>query len=77
MTTKTARPVANEEERRTRRILALVLWNADNKDDMAADPAERKAAYALVKQDYLKKARDLTRRLKNKNLKLLEIEKQA
>ncbi|WP_117295948.1 hypothetical protein [Rhodobacteraceae bacterium W635] len=77
MATKTDRLEHTEEDLRLRRILARVLWNSDHKDDMPSDPAERKAAFDLVRRDYQKKALDLTRRLENNNLKLVETDKQS
>lgn len=44
---------------------------------MPSDPAERKAAFELVKHDYHRKAVDLERRLENNNLKLVELETQV
>lgn len=77
MATKTDRLDPTEEDLRLRRILARLLWNSDHKDDMPSDPAERKAAFDLVRRDYQKKALDLTRRLENNNLKLVETDKQS
>lgn len=76
MPTKTDRPQPTEEELQLRRLLANILWIGDHKDDMPSDPAERKAAFALVRQDYLKKAIDLTRRLENHKLMIVEAKSQ-
>lgn len=72
MATKTDRPKPTEEELRLRRVIANILWHCDHKDDMPSDPAERKAAFDLVKQDYRRKALDLTRSLENNNLMIVE-----
>lgn len=77
MPTKTDRPQPTEEELQLRRLLANILWIGDHKDDMPSDPAERKAAFALVRQDYLKKAIDLTRRLENHKLMIVEAKPQG
>lgn len=76
MATKTERPKPTEEELRLRRTLANILWHTDHKDNMPSDPAERKAAFDLVKQDYQRKALDLTRRLENNNLMIVESDPQ-
>lgn len=77
MAAETAPPKATEEELHLRSRLARMLWHADNAGTISSDPAERKAAFDLVKQDYNRKALDLTRRLKNNNLKLVEIDPKA
>ena len=74
MSTKTDRPQPTEEELRLRRVLANILWHCDHKNDMPSDAAERKAAFNLVKQDYQRKALDMTRQLENNNLMIVETE---
>ena len=74
MATTTERSKPTEEELRLRRQLANILWHADHKDDMPSDLAERRAAFDLVKQDYQRKALDLTRHLENNNLMIVETE---
>lgn len=76
MATKTDRPQPTEEELHQRRVLASILWHSDQKENMPSDLAERKKAYDLVKKNYLRKARELTQRLKNKNLMIVETEPQ-
>lgn len=76
MATKTDRPKPTEEELRIRKTLGNILWHIDYKGDMPSDPAERKAAFDLVKQDYRRRAIDLARRLENNKLKLVETQPQ-
>ena len=76
MATKTDRPQPTEEELHQRRVLARILWQSDQKENMPSDLAERKKAYDLVKKNYHRKALELTQRLKNNNLMIVETEPQ-
>lgn len=76
MATKTDRPQPTEEELHQRRVLARILWHSDQKENMPSDLAERKKAYDLVKKNYHRKALELTQRLKNNNLMIVETEPQ-
>lgn len=77
MAIKIEQPMPTKEELHQRRVLARILWHSDHKDDMSQDPAERKAAFDLLKNDYLKKAIDITRHLENNNLRLTEFKTPA
>ncbi len=81
MATKTPvsaeKPKASEEQIRVRNKVANILWHVDHKDDLPADLDERKAAYALVKSEYVKKAGAFIQRLDNNNLSMVEVKENA
>lgn len=76
MPTKTTSPKPTAEELNLRVKLARVLWHNDHMDNMPNDIEERKAAFDAVALDYQRKALDLTRRLENNNLMIVETEPQ-
>jgi hypothetical protein len=66
------KPRASEEEIQIRTKVANILWHVEHMDDLPADLDERKAAYAMVKKEYLKKSAALIQRLGKNKLNIVE-----
>lgn len=77
MEPKTERPKPTKEELILRTRIAFILWHTDNRDNVTNDTEERKAAFDLVRKDYQRKALDLTQRLENNNLMIVDTDPKA